>query len=181
MLRPITSDRQLKNLIMPLLKEVVDYVLEEILKENKDLIEKIVYDAYDPVTYERTGEFKEAWDKESNVNTGEGKVEGEFFYDPSKLTVGYPSTIPGNPQYGQHASALDNFEMREYLADVIYQGLAGPAFGSGFKSGPWSKKRDVWKALNDKVGKAKINELILEGCKRAGLSVHKNKVGIISL
>ena len=73
------NDAQLKNVVMPDLKRVVDYVVQKIWNENRELVRKIIYDGYEPVEYDRTGQFKEAWDTEAYItgdklSTVESKV-----------------------------------------------------------------------------------------------------------
>lgn len=79
------NDAQVKAMLMPALKDAVDYVVKQILTENEQLIQKIVYDGYTPVEYDRTGQFKKAWDTNTHI-TG-NKVTGEMAYDPDKMTA----------------------------------------------------------------------------------------------
>ena len=163
-----------------ILKNTVDYMVQKIWNENREIVRQIVYEAYQPTTYNRTGEFQNAWSTEVSSN-GSGHVKGTFFYDPDKLTVGWPATDPESPQYGQHASAIDNVAMTTYLADVIYEGLAatgGGAFGHGVKDGAWAQKRDAWSALLKKVGKQRISDLFVEGMNKQGFDVRKHKIAI---
>ena len=174
----IRNDFELYKIFTPKLKEAVDYVVNKIWNENKELVEKMVYDAYEPTVYNRTGEFKEAWNTETTSSIFSGRVEGKFYYDWSKLTPG--DDDPNSPRYGQHVSAIDRFLMTEYLAEVIYEGLAGPAFGHGVQEGAWAKKRDVWEELNKVVGKRKLKQWFQEGCDKVGLPVvaHKTALGV---
>lgn len=144
----------------------LDYVLKQIMARNKELVQKIVYDKYSPEVYERTGEFKEAWDYIMQVKGN--KIEGTFF-GPSTN----PDLIPTvNPMLGQHASPTENgpewwYDAREYLAEVIYQGNHNGLFGRG----PWANKRDVWKPLIDTVDSKATSTWFLQGLKLAGLKV----------
>ena len=58
----ITNDAQLQAAIIADMKNVVDYVVQKIWNDNRELIRQIIYERYQPEVYERTGEFKEAWD-----------------------------------------------------------------------------------------------------------------------
>ena len=57
----MTNSNALQAAVVADLKNVVDYVVQKLWEENRDLIQKIVYDGYQPEEYERTYEFKEAW------------------------------------------------------------------------------------------------------------------------
>ena len=154
---------------MPKIREAVDLLVQKIWNENRELVRILVYEAYDPVRYNRTGEFKEAWETETTMNTSTGKVQGSFHYAPDKLTPG--DDDPDSPRYGQHVSAIDRFLMTEYLAEVIYQGKAGPAFGHGTESGAWHEKRDVWARLEKEVGRSKLKAWMKECFEKVGLPV----------
>lgn len=172
----IKNDVELQRAIMPALEKAVDYVVQKIWNENRELVRTIVYEAYQPSVYERTGEFKEAWETESKTN---GNVaHGEFNYAPNKMNAGWPSTEYGTPQYGRHASAIDNFDARPYLAEIIYEGCAGPAFGHGVHNGAWARKRDAWTALNKKIGKNYIAKLFEEGLSRQGINFNRHRTAI---
>lgn len=171
------NDRELANLLLPSLKKVARYIAEKIQEENKVLVQQIVYDAYKPSTYNRSGEFKEAWSVSTEENYARNNVSATFEYDPSKLTTG--SINPEDSDFGQHISATSGREMTDGLAEVIYQGLAGPAFGAGPQTGAWARKRDAWNRLLKVVGKRKINDWFIAGCNMYGLNVRKHVSGIL--
>lgn len=149
------NNQELENMLMPALEKAIDYVVQKIWNDNRELIRTIVYESYQPEEYERTGEFKEAWD--TDVKRLGNFVRGEMKYDPRELTVNYNKW--------QHGSAYLQQPMTTYLAEVIYQGLSGDFFGEG----PWTKKRDVWAALNKEVGIRKIKQYFEEGMRHNGL------------
>lgn len=166
----IKNEAQLASIFVPKLKEAVDYVVQKIWNENRELIRLIVYEAYQPSMYECTGEFKEAWD--TSVKSVGNYIEGEFKYDPRELTV--------NRDKWQHGSfyVSDGNEhettMTTYLADVIYQGLAGPMFGQG----PWTQKRDAWSALDKWLSNTTFRKIFEEGMTKAGIPWKKSIGGI---
>ena len=167
------NDAQVKAMLMPALKDAVDYVVKQILTENEQLIQKIVYDGYTPVEYDRTGQFKKAWDTNTHI-TG-NKVTGEMAYDPDKMTA------IGN----HHASIVDGQPIQEYLADIIYEGLAGAIYQEGyakydkrFKGQAWTKKRDVWNALIKWLGPNRIRKLFEEGMRKQGLNYTRHNYAI---
>ena len=170
------SEQDLQRYFLPKLRNVVDYMVQKILAENKAVVEQIVYAAYQPTVYNRTGEFKEAWETDSQEMTAQSKVRGEFKYAPDKLTPG--TNDPEREDYGQHVSAIDNFLMTDGLAEVIYQGLAGPAFGHGTTTGAWHARRNAWEALLKVVSKNAIRQWFREGCAREGIPIQGHTLGI---
>ena len=171
----ITNNNALQAAVVADLKNVVDYVVQKLWEENRDLIQKIVYDGYQPEEYERTYEFKEAWNTE--VKTLNNFVQGEFKYDSRLLTV--------DTDNGQHSSLVDGTPMTEYLAEVIYDGLSGAIYEPGyaknssrFKGQPWANKRDVWSALLKWFNKTKLKQLFEEGMRRQGINFIRHNVAI---
>ena len=171
----ITNNNALQAAVVADLKNVVDYVVQKLWEENRDLVQKIVYDGYQPEEYERTNEFKEAWN--TDVKTLHNAVQGEFKYDSRLLTV--------DTDNGQHSSLVDGTPMTEYLAEVIYDGLSGAIYEPGyaknssrFKGQPWANKRDVWSALLKWFNKTKLRRLFEEGMRQQGVNFIKHNVAI---
>ena len=171
----ITNDNALQAAVVADLKNVVDYVVQKLWEENRDLVQKIVYDGYQPEEYERTNEFKEAWN--TDVKTLNSFIQGEFKYDSRLLTV--------NADNGQHSSLADGAPMTEYLAEVIYDGLSGAIYEPGyaknssrFKGEAWANKRDVWSALLKWFNKTKLKQLFEEGMRRQGINFIRHNVAI---
>ena len=192
------NDTELERLLREPLKEAVDYVVQKIIDTNEAEISKIVYAAYDPINYERTGEFQRAWDTIVTTKTGDSgaTVEGSFFYAPggNRMSSQPPSPANGNMgihhgistrgtgkfrSNGQMASQKERSEgqwgdSREYLADIIYQGLAGDIYGNG----AWTKKRDAFDALVKYIGKQRMKQWFETGMEKAGLSYVRHVAGI---
>lgn len=162
------NNTQLESILAPKIKEAVNYFVQKIWNENRELVRTIVYESYTPSVYNRTGEFKEAWETDTKLITN-NKIQGSFYFAPDKLTPG--DNNPESPRYGQHVSAIDRYLMTTYLADVIYQGLSGPAFGHGVEYGAWHEKRDVWTRLEKELGAAKLKQWMKESFDRVGLPV----------
>lgn len=158
------NNQELENILMPALEKAIDYVVQKIWNDNRELIRTIVYESYQPEEYERTGEFKEAWD--TDVKRLGNFVHGEMKYDPRELTVNYSKW--------QHGSEYLQQPMTTYLAEIIYQGLSGDLFGEG----TWTKKRDVWEALNKKIGIRKIKQYFEEGMRKNGLNFRDHTASV---
>ena len=169
----LKSDAEVEATFIPLLKNAVDYVVQKIWNENRELVRQIVYEAYQPEVYDRTGEFKEAW--ETDVKSVRNVVEGKFQYQPKDLTV----------DEEHHASIIDGQPMTTYLAEIIYEGMAGAIYQSGyarqskmFKGQAWAKKRNAWKALLKWLGRNKMKQLFEEGMKKQGIEFKRHTSAI---
>lgn len=194
----ITNDEALVRALKEPLKQAVDYVVQKIWNENREQIEQIIYRANTPQDYQRTEEFKNAWSTLATAKTGIGgaTVEGSFYYAPNEMPTATPPSASNN-YMGQHYGVGDtasstngdthfraNGKMRSkaeraggewgdsraYLAEIIYQGLAGPAFGDGY----WRKKRDAFEALLKYIGKQRMKQWFEEGMTYAGLDYKRH-------
>lgn len=145
----ITSESQLANQLITPLKQATQYVVDKILETNQEQVEKIVYNAYNPIVYERQKDLLNSW-KAETTQYGSSAIFGSFEYDESQITA--TSVVTG--------------EVVPYLADIVYNGLAGHIFGEG----PWTKKRDAWAALEKEVGANKIRQWMKEGMSATGLN-----------
>lgn len=166
----IRNEQELINVIVPKLKEAVNYIVQKILEENQELIKTLIYESYTPVEYERTGEFKEAWN--TSVKSQGRNIEGEFKYNPTNMSFG---------DNGQHSSLVNGTDVREYLANIIYEGLSGAIYQKGyaknferFSGELWTEKRDVWAQLNKWLSDSQFRKIFEEGMTKAGISWKKN-------
>ena len=145
------NNRQLQKLLTDPLRNVANYVAQKIWNENRELVRQIVYEAGVPEYYERTNEFKDAWDIKESKNTlpTSWVTQYEFFYDWEKLTVDRSKSQHGSPP------SVENYQdVRPYLADIIYRGWSGDLYGDGY----WRKARDVWAKLLQSLGKRKMKQ-----------------------
>ena len=113
------NNRQLQKLLTDPLRNVANYVAQKIWNENRELVRQIVYEAGVPEYYERTNEFKDAWNIKESKNTlpTSWVTQYEFFYDWEKLTVDRSKSQHGSPP------SVENYQdVRPYLADIIYRG-----------------------------------------------------------
>ena len=152
------NETQLQAVIAQALIPVINRVLERIVEDNRNLIQEYIYDNDTPSVYERTEEFKEAWETQSAEVAGD-HVKGEFFYAPDKMSVD-----PGAFQHGSYYYSPN--DIREYLAEIIYQGGAGPMFGEGF----WRNKRDVWNRLINHLGKRRLLSYVSDALRAEGIA-----------
>ena len=177
MAKQLINEIQIKAAIVPKLRKAARYVADELYKRNKELIESIVYASYTPTEYVRSGQFKEAWETKDYTMANNNGAVAEFSYDPSKLSIGAG---------GQHSSLnpYDGSDVTPYLAEIIYDGLSGAIYEPGyaknssrFMGQAWAKKRDVWDALNDKLGKKTLRQYFEEGMRKQGIAYRRNRTG----
>ena len=171
----VRSEDELRRALRQPLQEAVDYVMDKIYDENIGAIHDIVYMAYSPEEYERTGDFYRAWGAGTTKVVNERTVEGEFKYNPDKMSIG--STDPNSSNYGQHIGLAGDFygqDARPYLAELIYNGATGSLFGDG----AFREKRDAWEELNKRIGKRKMKQWMKEGLEAAGLKVQMHNKAI---
>lgn len=164
------SEAELYQMLAAPLQKATDYVVQKIWNENREIVRVVVYEAYQPTEYNRSGEFKEAWNYTSgshNLRKG-STATSEFYYSLESMNMGSPYHYASN--YGQHigvAGDYFNVDARQYLADIVYGAIKwGSAFGDNFP-----KKRDAWTALVKRIGKRKIKQWMKEGMQMAGLNV----------
>ena len=170
------NETEVKNFLLPKISNAVEYVLNQIYLLNQWEIEQVVYAAYNPKEYIRTGEFKNtAWSYDKPKISGT-HVKGTFQYDPEGMEY--------VPELAQHGSPIDYTpsdtaqhygDEREYLAEIIYGGLSGMLFGDG----PWRNKRDAWEAVLKALRKQDLRKWIKEGLELEGLKVRDNRTTMI--
>ena len=160
------SEQELRNLLRSPIQKAINYVLDKIYDENISVVHDVVYMAYSPEDYNRTGDLYRAWSTESKSTSS--AAQGEFKYDYSKMSIG--STDPQSSNFAQHIGVGGDFygqDARPYLAELIYQGATGSLFGDG----AFRKHRDAWAELNKRIGRRKMKQWMKEGMEAAGLTV----------
>lgn len=135
----------------PAIQSALKYTVEKIKEKNEQVVNQIVYAVYSPQMYPRTFELREAWKSEAKASGASGHAT--FEYDPSKISA--------------HSNLTD--EAVPYLAEIVYQGLAGKIYGEG----AWTQARDAWQALLDACGEDAIKEWFYQGCRQAGLPLER--------
>ena len=127
-------------------------MMDAILTENDSTILDVVYSTYAPSSYDRTGDFQEAWD--TRVGTAYKTAEGEFYFKPETMTVDYDA----DPQ--QHAS-VDKNSVTQYMADILYQGAMGCIYRP--------TNRNAWKVLDKWLSNTKFRQIFEDGLNQSGL------------
>ena len=167
------SEQELRNLLRSPIQKAINYVLDKIYDENISVVHDVVYMAYSPEDYNRTGDLYRAWSTESKSTSS--AAQGEFKYDYSKMSIG--STDPQSSNFAQHIGVGGDFygqDARPYLAELIYQGATGSLFGDG----AFRKQRDAWAELNKRIGRRKMKQWMKEGMEAAGLTVQMHNKAI---
>ena len=167
------SEQELRNMLRSPIQKAINYVLDKIYDENISVVHDVVYMAYSPEDYNRTGDLYRAWSTESKSTSS--AAQGEFKYDYSKMSIG--STDPQSSNFAQHIGVGGDFygqDARPYLAELIYQGATGSLFGDG----AFRKQRDAWTELNKRIGRRKMKQWMKEGMEAAGLTVQMHNKAI---
>ena len=167
------SEQVLRNVLRSPIQKAINYVLDKIYDENIAVVHDVVYMAYSPEDYNRTGDLYRAWSTESKSTSS--AAQGEFKYDYSKMSIG--STDPQSSNFAQHIGVGGDFygqDARPYLAELIYQGATGSLFGDG----AFRKQRDAWAELNKRIGRRKMKQWMKEGMEAAGLTVQMHNKAI---
>lgn len=169
------NDQEVLAMLHSPIAKAINYVIDKIYDENIGAIHDIVYMAYSPEEYERTGDFYRAWGAGTTKVVNKRTVQGEFTYKPDKMSIG--STDPNSSNYAQHIGVYGEFEKedaRPYLAEIIYGATKwGNYFGDNFP-----KKRDAWEELNKRIGRRKMKQWMKEGLEAAGLKVQMHNKAI---
>lgn len=167
------NNQEVERMIMPALEKAIDYVVQKIWNDNREIVRQVVYEAYQPAIYNRTNEFKESW--ETETKSSGNKAQGTFKYAPDKMSIGD----------GQHSSVIDGTDVRPYLAEIIYNGLSGAIYQAGYaKNSPyfageaWAQKRNAWKMLTSKISISQIKKYFEEGMRQNGINFKRGKGAI---
>ena len=158
------SEAEVLAFLSPKLEILMQPVAEGMREWNEKEIDRVVYAAGSPEEYFRTYQFRDvAWHE--SVEGGDGEATAKLEYTPEFMEMG--SNIPGFADYGTHVSVVDGSDVRDALADIIYNSGAGPIFGAGF----WTSPRNAWARLLKIVGGSKMRTWINRGASAAGLNI----------
>lgn len=156
----ITSFSQLESVIRDAVKNSMEDLGkkgEEVAKEN---IEKVVYGAYSPVEYERTGQLKDSITSKETKNTG-NSFEVEIYHDTSKITEGYPN---------QHMSVITEASSAHSIAEIVHDGKAPNIFND--KNYAWMSARPYMDTTKDEIIKNKLHiKTVKDSLKSQGFDV----------
>lgn len=162
----VRNNSEVMKLLREQLKPVVDIVVDKIYIDNYDMIEKVIYDSYQPETYQRTNEFAlDAWETTPAHKNGELHIQGDVHYAPENMTY-RPDDFTHGSNYGG--------DVREALAEIIYQGLSGPLFGNG----PWQRKRNAYNRLISYLGPRRIKNYVKEALDKCNIPYQSHNEGI---
>lgn len=152
----ISNNEQLQITLLNSLQVAIDNVLNQCLEKLRGIIFDTVYGAGEPLTYQTTWEFMLSW--EVNNATIKGlMVQGELFQNFMSM-----SYDPDNFIHGSNYSG----DIREFLADIINNGIDGGLFGDGW----YSKSRCFWDEFVLWV-EDNIDMIFQNECKKLGINM----------
>lgn len=174
----VKSEDELRRVLREPLQQAVDYVMDKIYDENISAIHDVVYMAYSPTAYNRTGDFYTAWAiTQPGHNPTNKDAYGKFYYKGNNMSIG--SVDPDSPDYAQHIGVGEGSfygkDARPYLAEIIYGAIK---WGGAFGYGSWQQGRDAFKELCKRIGRQKMKLWFKEGLQRAGLEVIMHNVAM---
>jgi hypothetical protein len=119
---------ELNGYLIIIMQDVIEEVLEKINEKLKEHVQTDVYDMGDNVKYAAgfgspTGDLKESVTS-SDVKVNGNSVSGEVYHDTNTMSLSIDNFIHGSKYW-------DTTDMREYLPDIIENGLSGTLFESG--------------------------------------------------
>ena len=157
------SESDLSSTISQGLLAAMNHTIDRILQENENTIESEVYGTYYPSWYDRTLDFLHAW--ATKVSGGSGHVEGEMYYDSSKIGI-------GDAESGQHVSVVNGSSQAGNMPELLYQ--------AGMGCIPRPTNRDAWSELDSILTNRAIRGIFEEGLSASGMP-WKRKTGAITV
>ena len=154
------TESELRSAIKHGLTIAVQSTVNEIHEQNEQFIEEVVYDAYGPSWYDRTGDFGNSW--ATRVGVAGSFVGGEFYYKP-EMNV-------SSPEEGQHISVIDGQIVVSAMPDIIYQGAMGCIYRP--------TKRNAWRTLDHFLSKTMMRSIFETGLTRSGMPWKRDRGGI---
>lgn len=110
----LKNDRQVLDVLSPLLKDITDEIAGEILSIVQYYIESDVYGSGNiPHTYVRTNEFLNSWIKQVDASGRTAEVVATIFSDPSRMSLDLEHGVHGSETFG---------DLREELSEAIETG-----------------------------------------------------------
>lgn len=157
----LKNEQAVRTYLMPKILNAVKYMFEQIDKFNEETINEVVYKYDASGRYERTMQFRDAWDylKEHEPIINGDTVSGTWGFRYDMLMF--------NPEKYQHGSIYSG-DVREYMAEIIYNGVTGSMFGD-------IPARNAWAVVTKYVTKKRVKNWIIDGLKKEGLKISKQE------
>lgn len=157
------NTQEFEKIFSKIVDNAIQYTMDKMLVEYKDIIQKVVYDVYKPKQYQRTMQFKKSW-KVKNKKISNGS-SGLLYQDKSEIRVNTGKFQHGNPVSGG---------LKDFLTDMIYEGY-GYYFDQDNTQFPiWSKPRNAWNPLIEKLDKGLLDKWFKEGMAKQGVKIEGN-------
>lgn len=145
----IRNMQQLTTKMNAVSRNVLNSILDNMFITLQSYIDLYVYQAYEPIEYERTFEFLQAW-KIKKARIIHSVITGAVSFDPSKLVT----------RDAIHHGAFNQ------LAELIYEGY--PIYGNPENV---MDARDYWTPFLDDV-QLHLRQWIIAAFKQYGLNVY---------
>jgi hypothetical protein len=128
----VTNFKDLNAELLQLLEEAMLDIAIDAQRQLSDDLQRMVYDAYHPKFYHRTGDLKRSID--ADVHQVKNVVSAEVFHNPNLINPIAP--YDGNNNIGQHYSTYKYSPMpyNEFVAETVNFGISKgkrKVFGDG--------------------------------------------------
>lgn len=120
----------------------------------KDRIDKDVYAAGSPTTYERTYELRES--------VQPSKVESKG--STAEVKIGHDEGLIGSYSPNQHYSIVDGSSSVHSIAEIVHDGKSSHILGTGY----WTKKRPYMDNAKKEMKDGKYKDFMIEMLKKQG-------------
>lgn len=147
----VNSIEEFEIIVNQRIQEALDNTMQKLLDELINIVQVEVYNAYTPLAYDRTGQFKDSWEK-TKTQLQQNISSCEIFQNYSTM-VWNPNATPF-PQHGTTSRPLAENE----LNNIIENGLGIPNF-----------KRPFWTKFEQYV-ESNIYRIFKEECEKVGLT-----------
>lgn len=164
--KAVTSMAQLEEELKKMILASMNTIAIEAEKELKDSVQKLVYDAYTPKYYKRTGELKKSISRD--VYQVGSFTTAKIYHDISKMRQHAPTQ---NYRMGTHYSTVKSYFPQEYAYFVpvtIDEGTSGEIFGKG----AWTEPRRYFSTFVDKMSTV-FSEKLRSQLIRKGLTIRR--------
>ncbi len=159
----IDNDEKLTAVLLREMSEVINDIAEILVVKLKEIIERVVYNPFNPKVYNRLkeyGGFLGSWEDTSKADIYGNTVTSTIESNPSKMAI--------NRENFQHGSVLWDGEyysdIRQYLDRMINEAgdLVGNLWGSKDPPAWWKSPRPYWDEFLALLENGEVNRLVEE-------------------
>ena len=162
---PIKNDPEFDLTLQKDFMDIVNELVDEILKEIQDSMIREVYSPWSP-TYQRlfdNGGLFDSYIKigaQGSSNIAGYTVEGKVDQDPMRMINDPAHFVHGSFNY-------ETDDVRSFLTELVVEGKSGPMFGDGF----WTRPRDFYQPVIDWLDNGNFDKKVRQKMMSRGMNV----------